>query len=95
METQTQIKKETKRTKEKRPIHLRLERKHMAHSIEQVYNKIQVLHTKGLELHRERYKTAGSYDKAEVQYLLDDIRALAREIQHGLVDPDIDFGKTK
>lgn len=67
----------------------------MAHSIEQVYDKIQVLHTKGLELHRERYKTSGSYDKGQVQYLLDDIRALAMEIQHGLVDPDIDFGKTK
>lgn len=94
METQTQIKKETKRTKKEGPIHLRLERKHMSHSIEQVYNKIQVLHTKGLELHRERYKTAGSYDKAQVQYLLDDIRALASEIQHGLVDPDIEFSKT-
>ena len=67
----------------------------MAHSIEQVYDKIKVLHTKGLMLHRERYKTAGSYDKAQVQYMLEDIRALAMEIQHGLVDPDIEFSKTK
>ena len=45
-------------------------------------------------LHRERYKTAGSYDKEEVQYMLDDIRALAGDIQHGLVDLDIEFSKT-
>ena len=91
MEIQTQNEKETRRIKKERPISLRLERNVMAHSIEQVYDKIQVLHTKGLQLHRERYKTAGSYDKAQVQYLLDDIRALAGEIQHGLVDPDIEF----
>lgn len=95
MEIQTQNEKETRRTKEKGPIYLRLERNAMAHSIEQVYDKIKVLHTKGLMLHRERYKTAGSYDKAQVQYMLDDIRALASEIQHGLVDPDIEFSKTK
>ena len=95
MEIQTQNEKETRRTKEKRPIYLRLERNVMAHSIEQVYDKIKVLHTKGLMLHRERYKTAGSYDKAQVQYMLEDIRALAMEIQHGLVDPDIEFSKTK
>ena len=94
MEIQTQNEKETRRTEEKGPIYLRLERNVMAHSIEQVYDKIKVLHTKGLMLHRERYKTAGSYDKAQVQYLLDDIRALAGEIQHGLVDPDIEFSKT-
>ena len=75
MEIQTQNEKETRRIKKERPIYLRLERNVMAHSIEQVYDKIQVLHTKGLQLHRERYKTAGSYDKAQVQYLLDDIRA--------------------
>jgi hypothetical protein len=94
MEIQTQNEKETRRTKEKGPIYLRLERNVMAHSIEQVYDKIKVLHTKGLMLHRERYKTAGSYDKAQVQYMLEDIRALAGDIQHGLVDPDIEFSKT-
>jgi hypothetical protein len=94
MEIQTQDEKETRRTKEKGPIYLRLERNVMAHSIEQVYDKIKVLHTKGLMLHRERYKTAGSYDKAQVQYMLEDIRALAGDIQHGLVDPDIEFSKT-
>lgn len=66
----------------------------MAHSVEQVYDKIKILHTKGLMLHRERYKTTGSYDKAQVQYMLEDIRALAGDIQHGLVDPDIEFSKT-
>ncbi len=50
----------------------------MAHSVEQVYDKIKVLHTKGLMLHRERYKTAGSYDKEEVQYMLDDVRTKLR-----------------
>lgn len=45
-------------------------------------------------LHRERYKTAGSYDKVQVQFMLDDIRALAGDIQHGLVDLDIEFSKT-
>lgn len=94
MEIQTQNEKETRRTKEKGPIYLRLERNVMAHSIEQVYDKIKVLHTKGLMLHRERYKTTGSYDKAQVQYMLEDIRALAGDIQHGLVDLDIEFSKT-
>ncbi len=94
MEIQTQNEKETRRTEEKGPIYLRLERNVMAHSIEQVYDKIKVLHTKGLMLHRERYKTAGSYDKAQVQYMLEDIRALAGDIQHGLVDLDIEFSKT-
>lgn len=94
MEIQTQNEKETRRTKEKGPIYLRLERNVMAHSIEQVYDKIKVLHTKGLMLHRERYKTAGSYDKVQVQFMLDDIRALAGDIQHGLVDLDIEFSKT-
>ena len=94
MEIQTQNEKETRRTKEKGPIYLRLERNVMAHSIEQVYDKIKVLHTKGLMLHRERYRTQGTYDKSQVQFMLDDIRALAGDIQHGLVDLDIEFSKT-
>jgi len=28
-------------------------------------------------------------------YMVDDIRTLAREIERGLIDLDIDFGKTK
>ena len=66
----------------------------MAHSVEQVYDKIKVLHTKGLMLHRERYRTQGTYDKTQVQFMLDDIRALAGDIQHGLLDLDIEFSKT-
>lgn len=53
------------------------------------------MHEKSIELHRERYKVQGSYDKIACQVLLDDIRALALEVQRGLVDLDIDFGKTK
>ena len=66
----------------------------MSHSVEQVYDKIQVLHTKGLMLHRERYRKKGSYDKSQCQYLLDDIRSLAREVAEGLVDLDIEFSKS-
>ena len=65
----------------------------MSHSVEDYYKKVQVLHERALELHRERYKTTGSYDKTRCQFLVDDVRALAREIQYGLLDLDIDFGK--
>ena len=65
----------------------------MSHSVEDFYKKVQVCHDKAVELHRERYKTSGSYDKTRCQFLVDDVRALAREIQHGLIDLDIDFGK--
>jgi hypothetical protein len=65
----------------------------MSHSVEQLYDKIKVLHTKGLMIHRERYRQVGTYDKTQVQYQLDDIRALAREIANGLIDLDIDFSK--
>jgi len=65
----------------------------MSHSVEDYYKKVQVLHEKALELHRERYKTSGSYDKTRCQFLVDDVRALAREVQYGLLDLDVDFGK--
>jgi len=65
----------------------------MSHSVEDYYKKVQVLHERALELHRERYKTSGSYDKTRCQFLVDDVRALAREVQYGLLDLDIDFGK--
>ena len=51
------------------------------------------MHEKAIELHRERYKTQGSYDKIQCQAILDDIRALALEVQRGGIDFDIDFGK--
>jgi len=65
----------------------------MSHSVEQVYKKAQVLHNKAIELHRERYRVEGTYDKIACKALLDDMRALALELQHGTVDFDIDFGK--
>ena len=65
----------------------------MSHSVEDLYKKISFLHERGIELHRERYKTSGSYDKTRCQFLLDDVRALAREVERGLVDLDIDFSK--
>ena len=64
-----------------------------SHSVEDFYKKASILHEKAIELHRERYKTAGTYDKVQCKYLLDDIRALARDITEGLVDLDIDFSK--
>ena len=45
-------------------------------------------------LHRERYKTQGFYDKAKCTFLLADVRSLAREIERGLVDLDIEFSKS-
>lgn len=65
----------------------------VSHSVEEVYDKIKVIHTKGLMLHRERYRTQGRYDKEQCQYQLDDIKALALEVAHGLVDLDIEFSK--
>ena len=65
----------------------------MGHSVEQFYNKARVLHEKALELHRERYKTAGGYDELRCKILLDDVRALALDIRYGQIDFDIDFGK--
>lgn len=65
----------------------------MSHSVEDFYNKCQVLHEKAVALHRERYKVSGSYDKAQCKHMVADIRALAQDIIHGPVDLDIDFGK--
>ena len=65
----------------------------MSHSVEQFYHKAKVLHEKAIELHRERYRVQGSYDQVQCKALYDDIRALAHDIQHGLIDFDIDFGK--
>ena len=65
----------------------------MTHSVEELYSKIKVLHDKGIELHRERYRVVGTYDKETCQYMVDDIRALAREIDRGLIDLDRDFSK--
>tara|TARA_B110000483_G_C17997952_1_gene466126 strand:+ start:12 stop:245 length:234 start_codon:yes stop_codon:yes gene_type:complete len=66
----------------------------MAHSVEELYLKVSVMNLKIIELHRERYKTQGSYDKAKCTFLLADVRALAGEVQYGLVDLDIEFSKS-
>ena len=63
------------------------------HSVEQFYQKIDVLHSRALELHRERYKTSGSYDKNKCQQLIDDIKYLASLIKASEVDLEADFGK--
>ena len=40
----------------------------MSHSVEEFYQKAKVLHDKAIELHRERYRVQGSYDKEVCQY---------------------------
>lgn len=65
----------------------------MSHSVEEFYEKAKLLHEKAISLHRERYRVQGSYDKQLCQYMLDDLKALAGDIQHGLVDLDRDFSK--
>ena len=63
------------------------------HNVEQFYQKIDVLHSRALELHRERYKTVSSYDKNKCQQLVDDIKYLANLIKSSEVDLEVDFGK--
>ena len=65
----------------------------MSHSVEDFYKRCNVLHEKAIEFHRERYKKSGEYDKGKCNFLLDDIKALARSLSHSDVDMDIDFGK--
>ena len=47
------------------------------------------------ELIKEIETIVESGTKLDLQYMLDDIRALASDIQHGLVDLDIEFSKTE
>ena len=63
------------------------------HNVEEYYQKVEVLHSRALELHRERYKTSGSYDINKCQALVDDIKYLASLIKASEVDLEIDFGK--
>jgi hypothetical protein len=65
----------------------------MVHSVEDFYAKIKLMHDKSLELHRERYRVQNWYDEKLCQYMVDDIKALARDIEHGPVDLDRDFSK--
>ena len=63
------------------------------HNVEEYYQKVEVLHSRALELHRERYKTSGSYDINKCQALVDDIKYLARLIYETDVDMEKDFGQ--
>jgi len=65
----------------------------MSHSVEELYSKIKVMHDKCIELQCERYRVQGWYDKERCQYMVDDIKALARDIEYGLIDLDRDFSK--
>tara|TARA_B100000963_G_C22617997_1_gene668379 strand:- start:1917 stop:2132 length:216 start_codon:yes stop_codon:yes gene_type:complete len=67
----------------------------MSHSVEEYYKRCAVLHEKALQLHRERFKKTGEFDSVRCNFLLDDIKALARSLAHSDVNMDIDFGKQK
>ena len=67
----------------------------MSHSVEDFYKKVALMHEKAIALHRERYKKQGTYDKVACEVMIDDIKALALEVQHGLINLDIDFGRLK
>ena len=65
------------------------------HNVEDYYRKIEFLNSRALELHRERYKTQGSYDERACKVLIDDIKYLALVIQKSEIDLETDFGKTR
>ena len=67
----------------------------MSHSIEEYYRKIEFLHSRAIELHRERYKTTGSYDKSRCDFLVDDIKYLARIVSESQVDMEREFGQNR
>lgn len=67
----------------------------MSHSIEEYYRKIEFLHSRAIELHRERYKTQGSYDKSRCDFLVDDIKYLARILAESQIDMERDFGQSR
>jgi len=67
----------------------------MSHSIEEYYRKIEFLHSRAIELHRERYKTTGSYDKSRCDFLVDDIKYLARIVSESEVDMEREFGQNR
>ena len=63
------------------------------HTVENYYKKIVALHEKGIELHRERFKTSGSYDAKRCMVLVDEIKYLALLIQKTEIDLEVDFGE--
>ena len=64
-------------------------------TVEELYEKIAVLQTRALELHRERYKTSGTYDTAKCRYLVEDIQSMARLISATKVNLEADFADLK
>ena len=62
------------------------------HGVEDYYKKCQVLHEKAIELHRERFRTSGSYDKARCQFIVDEIKYFAQLISKSKIDLDKEFG---
>ena len=60
-------------------------------TVEELYEKISVLKEKALMLHRERYKTSGSYDKTKCQFLVDDIQSMAKMIGATQVNLEANF----
>ena len=67
----------------------------MSHSVEEYYRKIDVLHERAIELHRERYKTKGEFDKTRCTFLVKDIKYLARIIAESEIDMERDFGQNR
>ena len=67
----------------------------MSHSVEEFYRKIDVLHERAIELHRERYKTTGEFDETRCTFLVDDIKYLARLIAESEIDMERDFGQNR
>ena len=67
----------------------------MSHSVEEFYRKIDVLHERAIELHRERYKTTGEFDETRCTFLVDDIKFLARLIAESEIDMERDFGQNR
>lgn len=56
----------------------------MLHTIEELIERLNVMHTKAIELHRVRNQyselSGKEYDRAYAQALLDDIQSMARLI---------------
>ena len=59
-----------------------LREKVMGHSVDDVYRLVSVMYDKAIELHRMRYSSevGGKYSEQEVQFLIDDLRSLARQL---------------
>ena len=63
----------------------------MAHSIEDMYKKIEVMSCKANELRDAlNENNTENVDEIVLRYMLDDIRSLARDVEHGLYDLDKD-----